>query len=148
MRFNGRPTSDATALAALVAADGATGGFVKDSDFGAWTSFTHGLVAGAGTITTVGTTTARYKQVGKLVCVEYTLRITTNGTGSSYLQVALPFAAYAGGAIIGREKGSTGKSVVFAFSANDLVAVGNFYDNTYPGANGMHIEMSGVYEST
>ncbi len=39
MRFNGRATTDAQELAALVAADGSTGGFLKDSDYveGLWT---------------------------------------------------------------------------------------------------------------
>lgn len=78
MRFNGKPTTDAGALAALVAADGTTGGFLKDSDLvpnGTWTP--------AITFATPGDLAVTYSQqagrsmrIGRIVILEF--RVATS----------------------------------------------------------------------
>lgn len=50
MRHNGKPTTDAQALNALVTADGATGGFIKDSQAGSLPATATNDSATAGTL--------------------------------------------------------------------------------------------------
>lgn len=105
MRFNGRATTDAQELAALVAADGSTGGFLKDSDFisGTWTP---GITfATPGNLSVVYSTQAgSYRRLGSLVIANFHIQTSTYtpGTASSFLKLTgLPVASQTGAGNLG-----------------------------------------------
>jgi hypothetical protein len=113
----------------------------------AWTSYTPVVISGSGTLTTVSAT-GSYQTIGKTVLFQITITITTNGTGSSYIDATLPVNSSAknftfAGAVFG---GGMCKGVVTGASTPGHVFIGK-YDNTYPGASGAVIALSGSYES-
>ena len=112
----------------------------------AWRTFATSLSAFSGTFTSA-TATMRYKQIGKLVLVQFVVTITTNGTAAGYVQLTLPriaSAVYAGGGIV-----TSGSGI--AVNAATATASSALYlrktDGTYPGADGTSIEGSIEYES-
>jgi len=110
------------------------------------TSYTPAISSGTGTITTA-TATGFWWQVGMLIWVEMTINITNNGTGATSVIATLPFPVQRGMVIIGKELGTTGKTVSGASAAGSSNLNIVFYDNTYPGGAGANvIVMSGVYE--
>ncbi len=114
----------------------------------AWTAYTPNVSAAAGTITTVGARSGRFLKVGKTVFFSVDVTITTNGTGSAALFIDLPpFVAQGVNNAVGREGAVTGKTVTGQTLAASGVLTVQFYDNTYPGADGAHVQMTGVYEA-
>ena len=100
MRFNGRAATDVQLLTSLVASDGASGGFLKDSDFtiADWTpTFTF---ASPGNLSVAYATQAgRYFKLNTLVLCLMRLRCTptfTTSTGAISIG-GLPIAAKATG---------------------------------------------------
>lgn len=57
---------------------------------GAWTTYTPTVASSGGTITTVAAAAGSYQAVGKLVNAQVYFSITTNGTGSGFIDVGLP----------------------------------------------------------
>jgi hypothetical protein len=136
----------ATLNSPLPVANGGTG------DTGtAWTAYSPTITALVGTITTLGTVTGRYKTIGKTVFVQISAAITTNGTGSSHVVATLPVnSANFDYWLTGQESALTGKMLKGGIGPG-AVSVSTisiaYYDNSYPGANGALIEISGVYEA-
>ena len=121
-----------------------------DTAQAAWTAYTPTVEAGAGTFTDVSAT-GSYLVMGKTVFVRIRVTITTNGTAATYVSATLPVNCAATPAICvlsGRAGGVSGYMLqgVVSFSTPTLVRIYN-YDNTYPGADGEIIVVSGVYES-
>lgn len=117
------------------------------ADF-AWTSWTPTVTSTGGTITTVGTTAAFYMQIGKIVFVRFNVAITTNGTGSGKVRVTLPsgpgnVANFNVGP--GKDVGLTGKALSVTFTNAQQYCDIDFYDGTYPGADGCNLFGSGFY---
>jgi hypothetical protein len=99
----------------------------------------------AGAITTY-TATGTKRRVGNLVFFSAKVTITTNGTGSGALTVSLPATAASDAVFAGRENvvsGATLQAIAVAGSATCSVTK---YDNTYPGANGAGVYISGCFE--
>lgn len=116
-------------------------------NMGAWTAYTPLVGAGAGTITTASAG-GRYLQLGKLMAVNLSVSITTNGTGSSYVTASLPGPSSGIGTVFaGRETNLTGKMLQGVISAGSASLIILNYDNTYPGANGAGFVLGGVYET-
>jgi parallel beta-helix repeat protein len=105
-------------------------------------SFTPTATASTGTITT-SSASMKYKRDGKFIKVILTVTITTNGTGSGTVVITSPFSLV-GGAMIGRESVVSGKAVIADVSGTSIYL--RNYDNTYPGANGASIKLSGILE--
>lgn len=116
----------------------------------AWTAWTPTVTTGAGTITTLGTVVARYKRLGK--CINFTIKIpiTTNGTGSGNIAFTLPggFTPFADFAPSGYENTAYGGILQCRGSSGSNNVTLLKYDNTYPGANGATLVISGTYEIT
>lgn len=115
----------------------------------AYTTWTPTISCGAGTITTLGTVTARRTQIGKIVFFYLSVTITTNGTCASNVNATLPVAAITSvdqnG--VGRENGVTGKMLYARIVSGTSNMAMTFYDNTFPGANGAVLQVSGFYET-
>ena len=113
-----------------------------------WTAFTPTITAQTGTITT-SSATGRYRVQGKTVNVEYNIAITTNGTGTGSIVASLPpglgTSAYPF-IISGREAGVSGTAVHGYIGVSGTVMNIFRYDNSYPGANGANIILTGTYE--
>lgn len=112
-----------------------------------WIVYSPTVTSAAGTLTTLGTVSARYLRMGKTVFLEYDISITTNGTGSGSISVTLPInaAAFAHcGA--GRENSVSGKMLQGTIAVSGTIMTLRFYDNTYPGANGCRFFGSMFYE--
>lgn len=113
-----------------------------------WSDYTPVLSAGAGTLTSA-TATGSYAQRGKIMTVRVQIVITTNGTASSTLRFTLPIATAGtlGAVFHGKERATTGKSVEgFVDGGGQSIVALQFYDGTYPGANGYVINVVGTYE--
>jgi hypothetical protein len=118
-----------------------------------FTTYTPVVTAGSGAFTTVSAT-GRYRRIGKLVFIEIDITITTNGTAAGNVTATLPFTgvnaagfAYAG-LLFGRAGNISGKLLQGFVVANaSQVNIFN-YDNSYPGASGERLIVSGFYEIT
>jgi hypothetical protein len=107
---------------------------LDDYEEGTWTP---SVTAGSGTITTVGTVVGSYTKIGRQVTVSFSVAITTNGTGASYIQITgLPFAPNASpGTFCGCGfQNSTGKALSIGTAASTIYA--RLYDATYPASSG------------
>lgn len=138
---------------------GTTAGTVAAGDdariTGAWqaptaaTTYTPTVTATTGTLTTVSAT-GRYLRIGpRLLYVEIDITLTTNGTGSGSIMASLPATAGPGivYTIVGRETAVTGSLLQGVINASaTAVSIVN-YDNSYPGANGRRLIVSGTYET-
>ena len=113
-----------------------------------WVGYTPTVTSGTGTITTA-TATGRYRRIDRVIFIEVTINITTNGTGATSVVATLPSGiTCAQNAILsGRENASTGKMLQGLVPASGTnISITN-YDNTYPAANGYVIIVSGSFES-
>jgi hypothetical protein len=116
---------------------------------GVWTAYTPTVGSGTGTITT-SSATGRYKKIGKTVFVEMEIVITANGTGASFVTATLPSGLPCKASTFFGGKATTvsGKLLGASVAATgSTLAIGN-YDNSYPAANGEHLVISGVYETS
>jgi hypothetical protein len=114
-----------------------------------FTTYTPVVTAGSGAFTTVSAT-GRYRRIGKLVFIQITVTITTNGTAAGQVNATLPFTsvnvAGVNHVLTGRANAVSGKSLQGVIGANvSLLNIVN-YDNTYPGASGETLALSGFYE--
>lgn len=116
----------------------------------AWTSYTPTIGAGSGTITTPGTTSGAYKQIGKTVHFRFRTAITTNGTAAGTVNVSLPVEPLAS-----TEMSIPCRTVNSAFNCNgrintdlgdSLMHIYRF-DAAYPGGDGTIIVGGGTYEA-
>jgi hypothetical protein len=113
--------------------------------------YTPVITASSGTFTTVSAV-GRYRQIGKLIFIEVQINITTNGTATGNVMATLPFTgvnaagfAYSG-MLFGRAGNISGKVLQgYVVSNTNQLSINN-YDNTYPGASGEVLILSGYYE--
>jgi len=104
------------------------------------------VTPGAGAITTLGTVLGKYWEDGKMVHFYISAAITTNGTGANDIRISLPFTLGANNALaFGRESGATGAALTGTAASGGTTLIVRKYDNSYPGANGAVIEMSGFF---
>jgi len=108
-------------------------------------TWTPTVTTGSGSITTLGTVTASYIELGPLVMFFVNIPITTNGTGATDLRFTLPFTTGALGEATGRESGVSGSQLIASYANGVTTAIVRTYNNTYPGANGAVIEISGTF---
>lgn len=135
------PAEIALPLAAALGGTGDTGT--------AFTAYTPTVTASSGTITTA-TASGRYKVLGKAIFLEVQVNITTNGTGAGVLNATLPggITPAANFILAGRELAVNGQMLSGTIQTSGTTIGIMKYDNTYPGANGAVLVLSGIYEST
>ncbi len=113
---------------------------------GSYTPFTPTISAGSGTLTTVSAT-GRWQQTGKRIDYAINISITTNGTGAQDVRATLPVPALAGVTQVGFGRNiATGPMLQAAVFGGSTLII-NRYDNTYPGADGAVLIVSGSYEA-
>jgi SAM-dependent methyltransferase len=112
---------------------------------GAWTQTTTAVSATSGTITTA-TGNLRYKKFGRTVVISVVVPVTTNGSGSGALLVALPFTAGPGTYVLNGRETSAGKVLAGSIAPNSRELAIMYYDGSYPGTNGAYLTLSGIYE--
>lgn len=111
---------------------------------GAWTSYTPTLTAATGTFTSA-TVSGRYIRLGKLVIVQQSVAVTTNGTAAVEARVTLPFTGSSNANIgVGREVNVTG-NLLQGEVGTTYIGWRN-YDNTYPLGNSRTIFCTAAYE--
>lgn len=125
---------------------GITGGSVhgvsEDLGTGTWTP----VVTTGGGSGIVATATGYYRRVAGMVFVQVSINIANNGSGSGTVIATMPFAPSSGTFVIsGRANSLSGKLLQGVISATATMVIRNF-DNTYPGATGESLLMSGWYE--
>jgi hypothetical protein len=115
------------------------------------TTYVPVVTSGSGAFTTVSAT-GRYRKIGKLVFVQITVTITTNGTAGTLVSVSLPFASVnlAGvqHCLTGKAASVSGKALTGIIVPNSNVALVLNYDNSYPGSSGETLVLNGFYETT
>lgn len=99
----------------------------------------------AGAITAY-TATGTKRRVGNLVFFTATVNITTNGTGATALNISLPATCASTAVFAGRENAISGAALQGLAIAGGSTCIAYKYDNTYPGANGAVVYMSGCFE--
>lgn len=117
-------------------------------DDDAWIAYTPTITSGTGALTTVVSQAGYYRKFGKRVDFKLSFNITTNGTGATSLLATLPVApAGSGGHTCGgKERNLTSKLMSGYIENGTSTVVIQYYDGTYPGANGGVYTMSGSYE--
>lgn len=112
-----------------------------------WSIFTPIVSAYSGALGALGTTSASYRRSGKTVTVHYDVTINDNGSGAQLLRFSLPTPANqaVSAQLFGQEYALTGRACTGMVYAQDLTV--KFYDNTYPGASGARIILTGTYEA-
>jgi hypothetical protein len=110
-----------------------------------WLPFGTVVSSTAGTISAAAS--MRYKRFAKTVHFSVTINVTAN-SGSGAVQATLPFPCGPGiYTFAGRESAVTGKQVQGVVGGGDSKVNVYFYDNTYPGAVGNSINVTGTYEA-
>lgn len=114
---------------------------------GAWTPYAPIITATAGAFGTVSAA-GSFLQIGKLVLYTCTIAITAVGTASGAIVMALPVGTAARNcALQGMEFLVTGKTVSGRLLTGASSATLAYYDNTFPGASGNTVVMTGTYEA-
>jgi len=111
----------------------------------AWVEYTPALSAGSGSFSNASAT-GRYKKIGKTVHFTTTVTIVSNGTAGSSIVIGLPFASIISAMALGRENASVGFMIQGLISGSTVTLFSA--SNTYPGANGYSIIISGTYETS
>lgn len=114
---------------------------------GAWTSYTPTLSCGSGALTRASAS-GHYWQIGKTVSFEVTAVIVANGTCATSLSFTLPAPATATHHSVAAGRNYTsGKMLQGMILAGSSTTEALNYDNTYPGADGYAVVLSGTYEA-
>lgn len=120
------------------------------NNFVAYITYVPTIAATSGSFTAV-TANGRYRQVGKLVFIQLAIVITTNGSASGFVTAALPLTAVNTGNsnyfLTGRGNAISGKTLWGQVQPNSTTLVIGNYDNSYPGASGETLILSGLYET-
>jgi hypothetical protein len=129
------------AMYGMAGVDGIAGDFP-----GVWIdTYVPTITAQTGTFTTVSAT-LRWKQSGKTVFVSAVITITTNGTAATGVLMTLPAPPKVMTCgFTGRANNITGKQLQAVSTGTSIYIVN--YDNTYPGATGEALFISGMYET-
>lgn len=109
-----------------------------------WIAYTPTITAGSGTFTSV-TGSGRYKKIGRMVHLDVTVTITTNGTAASYILATLPVTDSGNFSVGGGITATTSLAMTALIFTNKMLILQ--YDGTYPGADGVTIYSSITYES-
>ena len=119
-----------------------------------WSTFSPGISASGGTITTIAGQFGRYVQIGKSVLFDLVASITTNGSGSVAIIASLPLAVAQKTWVqnivaVGREAGVSSKQLQGYMSTGGSAFSLFIQDFSagYPGANGAVISIGGLYEA-
>jgi hypothetical protein len=120
---------------------------VEDYLLSAWTNWTPTLTTQSGSLTSYTVTTARYKELGKIIFLDVDFTITNNGTGATSLFFSLPTGKTPKnnnqiGA--GRELNATGNMLQLIVEGS-LVRVLT-YNNGYPAGTNYRTSGSLTYE--
>jgi len=118
---------------------------------GAWNTYTPTLTSGTGTITTPGSTSGRWTQIGKLVVVKLFGIITTNGTAGTSVIFSLPAAIRPVASFIphvgaGRDTNGNQLQLVASTSAGVGSVMVVLYNNAYPGGDATNFYGVVAYE--
>lgn len=108
-----------------------------------WNATTGAVTASSGTITTA-TGAIRWLMEGRTVHWRITVTITTNGTGSGAVRVALPFSVQTS-VLAGRANVNSGKGIHGYANGTSISIVHD--DATYPGTDGEVLILSGISEA-
>lgn len=124
------------------------GSFTDYLKYPAWTAVSGLTINSSGGSITTASATCRYLRDGKRITIQLVGSITTNGTGSGVVQIVLPnsWTAAAAFVLTGRENNVTGKMLMGYLASGTGVIWIQYYDGTYPGANGVSLAIDGVIE--
>lgn len=127
------------------AGNNAAGNWNANAELANGDTFTPVVSSQSGALTAYSAT-MRWSKVGKIVTFTSFITITTNGTGAGSINITLPFTTHLAVAVMGKEIGVSGKSLAGYISSNSSIEGVTFFDNSYPGANGAILVLSGTCE--
>jgi hypothetical protein len=112
-----------------------------------WTAYSPTIGCGSGSITTLGTVTGSYYDVGAVRHVEIVINITTNGSCAGAVTATLPSVPASGNFILyGAETNSTGYMLIGRQTAGASFIIVTF-GNAYPGGSGYKFVLDGWYRT-
>lgn len=120
-------------------------GTVAESSGLGWISYTPTVTSSGGTLT-LAAATGLYRRNGKVVNVAINVSVTTVGTGSGALRVTLPVTASAQAFVLSGRLRNNGHMLQAYNDGTAYVSVVD-YANTFPGADGNTMFVSGSYEA-
>jgi hypothetical protein len=115
-----------------------TSELLADYEEGTWTP---SVTSTSGTITLLGPVSGTYTKIGRRVFVNFSVEITTNGTGAGSVRVSgLPYTISGFGSGSGRENGVNGYMIQSAgFNGATLFDILT-YLGLYPGGSGFKLD--------
>jgi hypothetical protein len=115
---------------------------VKLSD--AWTPYTPEYTSTSGTLTTITTGMARYKEIFTgIYLMEYDVTVTDAGTGDGALIISHPIADINNIRGFGSEAASTGKGIMVSGSTTGVLSI-RFYDYTTILVSGYRVRLFAI----
>lgn len=112
-----------------------------------WLNYSPSITAVNGAITSLSIDKAEYAFDGEFIRLNIKFRITTNGTGAGQIRVPLPISAASGdianGSFTAVETEVSGVTLYVNLTTSEMYI--RKYDGSYPGANGVVIQLSGYY---
>jgi hypothetical protein len=141
---------DASVPASVMHAGNILAGSIAPSFGLGWHAYTPTVASVTGAIAT-SSAAGRYHRIDSTVFFEASVTITSNGTGGGAVAIGLPLTSLGGlggsSVVSGRATTISGNMLCGDIGGNaDVVNVQN-YDNTYPGASGEVLVISGTYEA-
>jgi parallel beta-helix repeat protein len=147
---NNRAFGSGSFIAPVGRADGSLAA-LNDQGFRAWAN--PNARSGTGSISQLGDVFVRFYEIERLVFIEVSVTVDTNGTGATDVRVDLPFpaATYASSnvswVLAGRTEVTAGGMLQGVISDGGTYMRIFRYDNAYPVvANGTRLVLSGFYE--
>jgi hypothetical protein len=117
-------------------------GIIESPD---WRTFSSVLSAGSGTLTSA-TCTMRYIRQGKKCTIQASINITTNGTAAGDLRISLPFTSGTLRASLSCFINTLGALGTAGIDPSTSLIIIKSSSNTYPGADGAVITVTGEYQ--
>jgi len=128
-------------FSANTGAAGKTSTLLNWYEEGTWTPT---VSSGTGVITTVGAVSGKYTRIGRQITLTFSVTITTNGTGASYILIGgIPYNIETNGVAGCGANASVGFSLNVTGSNSNLYLVK--YDGNYPVSSGEKLNATVIY---
>lgn len=138
VNVHGQPTISGFATALLLE--------TEKISYSGWRAMTLAVTASSGTFTTVTNNSARFKVENKTVTLDVDFTLTTLGTASGEMYIALPINALHASSFVGIETDVLGDNITPYVTGANLTRIRCLYNGSSPIGSGRRFSVKGFYE--